>query len=128
MERRATCPRGIIGVVAAARDVSEFELAGFVWKQGGTGLWRAELSAKYFENFQRMATPLRQDLDAPQLPVYVGTYASDAEIAENDARLRTCWYGGSVARTQSFWTGYSAHSRDPSRQVALSRGRHSFQH
>ena len=77
----------IIDAVTAARGESEFEVSGFVWKQGGKDARQVELAAEYFDNLRMMITALRDVLDSPDLPVYIATYMSDVDIEENEPQL-----------------------------------------
>ena len=75
--------RDLIVSVREARRVSDFEISGLIWKQGGRDGRRAELAETYQERFVEMVTHLRQDLAAPSLPVFVLTYFDEADLEKN---------------------------------------------
>ncbi len=79
--------RDMIGAVNAAREVSEFELAGFGWKQGGKDMRSKELSAEYLDNFRKMITGLRKDLKTLKLPVFIAAYATREEFEGFDGPI-----------------------------------------
>ncbi len=72
--------RDMIEAVAEAREVSDFQLGGFVWKQGGRDAKKTELAETYRERFIELVGHVRSDLGAPDLPVFVLTYFDEAGI------------------------------------------------
>ena len=79
--------KDIIDSVTAARAVSSFELAGFVWKQGGKDSKSAELGDEYLDNFTKMISALRKDLDAAKMPVFVATSTTVDRLGEVPEKL-----------------------------------------
>lgn len=79
--------KDITDTVAAARAVSSFELAGFLWRQGGTDMAHADLAAEYLGNFTKMILALRKDLQAPRMPVFGGNYMTNAELEQRRAEV-----------------------------------------
>jgi hypothetical protein len=75
--------RDMINAVAAAHQVSEFQLSGFIWKQGGRDAKKSELSETYQERFVELVEYMRADLAVPELPVFVLTYFDEKGIMEN---------------------------------------------
>jgi len=69
----------LMNAVAEAKRISEPEFCGFVWKQGAAD-GKIGLAEEYYDNFKRLISDLRQDLDAPNLPVFVPSYANDKEL------------------------------------------------
>ncbi len=86
--RKGNLYKDIVDAVTAARKVSEFEIAGFVWKQGGKDSRSIELAKEYFDNFEKMVTAIRKDVDAPEMPVFIATYMSDDDIGKVNEELR----------------------------------------
>jgi len=79
----------ILASVRAARKVSEFDLAGFVWKQGGKDTRNPQTAKDYLKHFTRLVEGLRKDTGAANLPVFIGTHLSAEELAKanTDPRL-----------------------------------------
>lgn len=86
--RKGNLYKDIVDAVTAARKVSDFEIAGFVWKQGGKDSRSAELAKEYFDNFRKMVTAIRKDVDAPEMPVFIATYMSDDDVGKVNEQLR----------------------------------------
>jgi len=80
--RKGDLYRDMTDAVKAAHKVSEFELEGFVWKQGGKDMRFQELADEYLGNFEKMITALREDLDAPAMPAFIATYATRRQFEE----------------------------------------------
>lgn len=78
--RKGDLYRDLTGAVNAARKVSDFELTAFCWKQGGKDMRYPKLAAEYLGNFRKMITGLRKDLGAPNLPAFIGAYATREEL------------------------------------------------
>jgi len=75
--------RDMVNAVAAAREVSDFSLDSFIWKQGGRDGRKPELATSYQDRFVEMVDHLRIDLAVPELPVFVLTYFDEAGIEEH---------------------------------------------
>ena len=69
----------LLNAVAEAKRISEPEFCGFVWKQGAAD-GKIGLAEEYFDNFKKLISDLRLDLGAPNLPVFVPSYANDKEL------------------------------------------------
>jgi len=57
-----------------AKKVGDFELAGFVWKQGGKDMKNPDTAKEYLANFEKLVSGLRKDTAVPDLPVFISTY------------------------------------------------------
>lgn len=79
--------KDITDAVTSARAIAPFELAGFLWRQGGTDMPYPDLAAAYLDHFTRMITALRSDLKAPDMPVFAGNYMTNAELEPRRAEL-----------------------------------------
>lgn len=66
----------MIESIRDARKVSKFELAGFVWKQGGNDMKNAELGREYLDNLTKLITDLRRDTGDKNLPAFICTPAT----------------------------------------------------
>jgi hypothetical protein len=78
--RKGKLYQDITDAVKAAREVSDFELTGFAWKQGGNDMRSADLGNEYLANFEKMITSLRRDLEAPQLPAFIATQLTREQL------------------------------------------------
>jgi hypothetical protein len=74
--------KDLMNAVAEAEKSARNLYCGFVWKQGGADGTRKDLADEYYDTFELLVSDLRKDLSAPQMPVFVLTYASDEELAE----------------------------------------------
>jgi len=77
--------RDMIDTVTAARKVGDFELTGFIWKQGGKDSRWIDLSNEYADNFKRMIAGLRRDLNVPKMPVFIANAFSSQQIKQDKA-------------------------------------------
>ena len=66
--------------VDAARKVSTFEVGGFVWKQGGKDAKPGGASKEYLTHFRSIVEGLRKDTTTPEMPAFVSTYMSKADL------------------------------------------------
>ena len=73
--------KDLMNAVAEAKRISQPEFCGFVWKQGAADGTRKELAEAYYDKFNQLISDLREDLSAPDMPVFVLTYASDEDLA-----------------------------------------------
>jgi hypothetical protein len=80
--RKCDLYRDMTDAVKAAHKVCEFELEGFVWKQGGKDMRFQELADEYLGNFEKMITALREDLHAPAMPAFIATHATRRQFEE----------------------------------------------
>jgi len=87
--RKGNLYKDIVDAVTAARKASQFEIAGFVWKQGGKDSRSAELAKEYSDNFKKMVTAIREDVDTPKMPAFIATYMSDDDIGKVSEDIRT---------------------------------------
>jgi hypothetical protein len=82
--RKGDLYRDITDAVKAAREVSDFELTGFAWKQGGKDMRSLDLASEYLANFEKMITTLRTDLVAPEMPAFIATLVTREEFENYD--------------------------------------------
>ncbi len=82
--RKGNLYRDITDAVKGARKVSDFELAGFAWKQGGKDMKSVQLGNEYLANFEKMITTLRDDLEAPEIPAVIATMLTREEYENYD--------------------------------------------
>ncbi len=82
--RKGNLYRDITDAVEAARKVSDFEIAGFAWKQGGKDMKSIQLADEYLANFEKMITTLRKDLEAPGMPAFIATSLTREEFEKYD--------------------------------------------
>ena len=69
----------LMNAVAEAKRISEPEFCGFVWKQGSAD-GKIGLAEEYYDNLKKLISDLRIDLGAPNLPVFVPSYANDKDL------------------------------------------------
>lgn len=79
--KKGSLYQDLMHAVAEAKSISAPEFSGFVWKQGGADGTKKVLADTYYATFQQLVSDLRTDLDAPAMPVFVLTYATDAQLA-----------------------------------------------
>jgi hypothetical protein len=72
--------KDVLNAVAEAKEISQPEFCGFVWKQGAADGTRKELAEAYYDRFKQLISDLRNDLGTPDLPVFVPVYANDEEL------------------------------------------------
>lgn len=70
----------LMNAVAEAKNISQPEFCGFVWKQGAADGTRKVLAEAYFDRFKQLISDIRNDLDVPDLPTFVPVYANDVEL------------------------------------------------
>jgi hypothetical protein len=100
--RKGSLYKDLMDALAAARQVSTFEVSGLVWKQGGKDMRKQDLAAEYKQNFAALVTRLRKDVERRELPVFVLTYHSVDGVEQNRERLKTIRpYAYEVLRTQA---------------------------
>jgi len=89
----------IIGCFQAAKGAGEFELMGFVWKQGGKDMRNAGTAKEYLANFRKLIAGLRKDTGVADLPAFISTYRSKEELAKalQDPQIRAL----TLARSRS---------------------------
>ncbi|MDF1756150.1 MAG: sialate O-acetylesterase [Verrucomicrobiales bacterium] len=75
--------RDMINAVSEAYRISNFEISGFIWKQGGRDGKKIELAESYQERFIEFVNHMRNDLGVPELPVFVLTYFNEAGLEEH---------------------------------------------
>ncbi|MGB0580242.1 MAG: sialate O-acetylesterase [Limisphaerales bacterium] len=85
--RKGNLYRDMTEAVKAARKVSDFELVGFGWKQGGKDMRSKALGTEYLGNFRKMITGLRKDLGVSNLPAFIATYATREEFENYDGPI-----------------------------------------
>ncbi len=68
----------LLSKVRQALNGRDARLRGFLWLQGGKDMRDERAAGRYAENLKNLIAALRRDLDAPNLPVLVGTYRSGA--------------------------------------------------
>ena len=72
--------KDLMNAVAEAKKISEPVFSGFVWKQGGKDK-KENMAIEYYDTFKQLVSDLRRDLNTPEMPVFVLTYASDEVLA-----------------------------------------------
>ena len=82
--RKGNLYKDITDAVKAARKVSEFEIVGFAWKQGGKDMRSVELGSEYLGNFEKMITGLRTELKVPKMPAFIATQLTREEFENYD--------------------------------------------
>ena len=70
----------LMHAVTKAKQVSQPEFCGFVWKQGGADGSKKDLAEAYYDTFKQLVADVRKDLSTPHLPVLVLTYLSDEDL------------------------------------------------
>ena len=68
----------LLSRVRQALNRGDARLRGFLWLQGAKDMRDQRAADRYAENLESLISALRRDLDAPDLPVLVGTYRSGA--------------------------------------------------
>jgi len=80
--KKGSLYQDLMHAVAEVKRNSNPIFSGFVWKQGGADGTKKVLADTYYDTFQQVVTDLRMDLEAPEMPVFVLTYVTDAELAQ----------------------------------------------
>ena len=93
--------RDVMNAVAEAKNISQPEFCGFVWKQGGADGTQQDLADEYYETFKKLVSDLRTDLNAPDLPVFVLTYLPDDELLKIEKPSGKRPYIGTVLMAQN---------------------------
>ena len=70
----------LLNAVAEAKKISQPEFCGFFWKQGAADGTRKDLAEAYYDNFNQLISDLREDLEVPDLSVFVPVYAKDEDL------------------------------------------------
>ena len=71
--------KDLMNAVAEAKRISQPEFCGFVWKQAAAD-GRKGLAEEYYETFKQLISDLSADLGVPNLPTFVPSYATDAQL------------------------------------------------
>ena len=71
--------KDLMNAVAEAKQISQPEFCGFVWKQAAAD-GRKGLAEEYYETFIQLISDLSADLGVPNLPTFVPSYATDAQL------------------------------------------------
>lgn len=79
--RKGSFYKDLMNAVDEAKKISEPVFSGFVWKQGAADGTKEDLADEYYDTFSLLIADLRKDLSAPDMPVFVLTYASDEDLA-----------------------------------------------
>ena len=74
--RKGPLYKKLLAEVRQALDGENARLRGFLWLQGAKDMRDQRAAGRYAENLDNLIAALRRDLDAPDLPVLVGTYRS----------------------------------------------------
>ena len=74
----------LLAKVRLALKGRDARLRGFLWLQGAKDMRDERAAERYAENLENLIAALRRDLDAPNLPVLIGTYRSGAVPASLD--------------------------------------------
>jgi len=78
--RKGPLYQRIIGCLRDARKQGDFEVAGFVWKQGGKDMRNPETAREYLGHFKQLVGGLRKDTGVANLPAFISTYLTRAEL------------------------------------------------
>ena len=70
----------VMNAVAEAKNISQPEFCGFVWKQGAADGTRKDLAEEYYDTFKQLISDLRTDLGTLDLPVFIPSYVTDEEL------------------------------------------------
>ena len=77
----------LLDALSAARKRSDFEIDGFVWKQGGKDSRNAYLAATYRDRFIHLVQRMRADLGDSGMPVFVLTYFDQKGIENHRKQI-----------------------------------------
>ncbi len=78
--KKGSLYRDLMNAVTEARRISKPEFCGFVWKQGAADGTKKVLGDEYYDTFMQMVTDMREDLGAPDLPVFMPSYMNDEAL------------------------------------------------
>ena len=81
--------KDLMNAVTEAKKISKPVFSGFVWKQGGKDKSKESLAKEYYDTFKQLVSDLRKDLSAPDMPVFVLTYASDVDLDKKNTKAFT---------------------------------------
>ena len=79
--KKGSLYQDLMRAVDAANSVSQLDFCGFVWNQGGADATKQVLAYTNYDTFRQMVSDMRLDLCALNMPVFVLTYATDAQLA-----------------------------------------------
>ena len=74
--------KDMLNALAEAKNITNAEFCGFVWKQGGADGKKADLAKEYYGVFKQLISDVRSDIGEPKLPVFVLTYLAEKELAQ----------------------------------------------
>jgi len=80
--KKGSLYKDLMNAVAAAKNISQPEFCGFVWKQGAADGTKKDLANEYYDTFKQLISDLRTDLGASDLPVFVLSYMKDEDLAK----------------------------------------------
>ncbi|MFC1596452.1 sialate O-acetylesterase [Planctomycetota bacterium] len=72
----------LMRAVAEARRISKPEFCGFVWRQAKADGTRRDLAEEYCDTFKQLISDLRNDLRAPELPVFILAHSNDEDLLQ----------------------------------------------
>jgi len=72
--------KDLMNAVAQAKNISQPEYSGFVWKQGAADGTKKDLADEYYDTFKLLVSDLRTDLGASDLPVFILSTRSDQDL------------------------------------------------
>jgi len=82
--RKGSFYKDLMNAVAEIKNISKPVYSGFVWKQGGADGNRKETAEEYYDTFAKLVSDMRKDLNAPEMPVFILTYASDEDLEKSE--------------------------------------------
>lgn len=74
----------LIEKVKAAQKEAAIEIVGFLWQQGGKDMTKVSLGKEYFDNLKFLIKGLRNDLNIPNLPMFIGCSVSKETLNNID--------------------------------------------
>ena len=79
--------KDLMNAATEAKNISKPVYSGFVWKQGGADGNKKETAEEYYNNFVKLVSDMRKDLESPEMPVFVLTNASDEDLEKAKEKI-----------------------------------------
>jgi hypothetical protein len=76
--------KAIIDQVSAIRKKGPIELKGFFWLQGGKDMRYPDLADEYAANLEKLISSLRNDLNTPDLPAFIGVPFNPTNMTDEE--------------------------------------------
>jgi len=80
--KKGSLYKDAMNAAAGAKNISQPEFCGFVWKQGGADGRKKDLANEYYDTFKQLVSDLRTDLGDSDLPVFVLSNMNDEDLAK----------------------------------------------